>query len=245
MDGSGTVSWGIAFLAGVLSFLSPCVAPIVPGYLSFISGSAIGAADEDSRRTERVMIASALFILGFSTVFVVLGAAAGLLGGLLEGYRTVVSRASGVVMVAMGLFVLGLVRMPALYRERRVHFIDRPYGPLGTVLLGAAFGFGWTPCIGPVLASILLYAAAAETAREGALLLLVYSLGLGVPFVLAALALSHAAGALSWLKRSFHVVNAVSGVLLITMGALFVTDQAAYLTYLNVAALRLVELAMR
>jgi cytochrome c-type biogenesis protein len=239
-----TVSWGVAFLAGLLSFLSPCVAPIVPGYLSFVSGVAIGTETREPRQTERVVIASALFVLGFSAVFVTLGVTAGALGGFLESYRAGLNRLAGAFMILMGLFVLGFVRAPMLYRERRFHFIDRPYGPLGTVALGMAFGFGWTPCVGPVLATILLYAGSTETAQEGGLLLLVYSLGLGLPFVAAALGLNRAVRGLAWLKRHFVAINVASGALLIGMGVLFLTNQAFYLTYLNVAAQRLFEIAL-
>ena len=242
---ASAVSWSVAFAAGLLSFFSPCVAPIVPGYLSFISGAAIGAAVGQPRQTERVVIASALFVLGFATIFVALGAAAGLVGGLLDAYRPALNRVSGAIMVLMGLVVLGFIRVPILYQERRFHFIDRPYGPLGTVLLGMAFGFGWTPCIGPVLASILLYAGSAETAQEGALLLLGYSAGLGVPFIAAALVLSRAAGGLAWMKRHLILMNAASGALLILMGALFIANQAFYLAYLNVATQRLFEIVVR
>lgn len=240
-EAAGAVGWGVAFIAGLLSFLSPCVAPVVPGYLSFVSGAAMGSGNAEPRQTERVTIAALLFVLGFSAVFVALGATAGLLGGLLEEYRLFLNRLSGAVMVVMGLFILGLVRAPFLYEERRFHFIDRPYGPAATVLLGMAFGFGWTPCVGPVLASILLYAGAAETAQEGALLLLMYSLGLGVPFIAVGLGLSRAIPALGWLKRHFAVVTRASGALLIGMGALFLANQGAYLAYLNVAAQRLFE----
>ena len=242
-DPMAAVSWGVAFLAGLFSFLSPCVAPIVPGYLSFVSGAAIGQG-EGTRHTERVAIASLLFILGFSAVFVALGAGAGLVGSLLEGHRTTLTRISGLVMIAMGLFVLGVIRLPGLERDRRFHFVDRPYGPAGTVLLGMAFGFGWTPCIGPILASILFYAGTAETAQEGALLLLGYSIGLGVPFLATALGLSHVVR-LTWVRRHLRTINVGSGFLLTGLGALFVANQGAYLAYINTASQRLFESVLR
>lgn len=239
------LNWGLAFFAGLLSFLSPCVAPIVPGYLSFVSGVAIGTEAAETRQTERVVIASVLFVLGFSLVFVALGVGAGALGSVLDGYRAALNRLSGLVMVVMGLFVLGLVRTPILYRERRLRLIDRPYGPIGTVLLGMAFGCGWTPCIGPILASILLYAGSADTAQDGGILLAVYSLGLGIPFIAAALGLSRATTALGRMKHHLQLANTVSGALLIGMGALFLANRGAYLTYLNVAAQRLLEAVAR
>lgn len=239
------MSWGVAFLAGLVSFLSPCVAPIVPGYLSFISGAAVGVERSESRRTERVAIASLLFVLGFSTVFVALGATAGAVGMVLGEYRPILTRAAGGVMVLMGLFTLGLIRVGALQRERRIHLIDRPYGPVGTVLLGMAFGFGWTPCIGPVLAGILFYAGAAETAQTGAVLLLLYSVGLGFPFVLSALGLSRALVSTAWARRALPGLNGAAGALLVITGALFLTNQAVYLAYLNVATQRLLEAVAR
>jgi len=244
-EAPNTIGWGVAFLAGLLSFLSPCVAPIVPGYLSLISGAAIGPGGTERRQTERVTIASGLFVLGFSFVFVVLGATAGALGGLLGGGRTLLSQISGLVMIAMGLVVLGAIGTPMLYRERRVLPIDRPFGPVGAVLVGMAFGLGWTPCIGPVLASILLYAGTAETARDGGLLLLAYSLGLGLPFIGAGLAFSRGLTAMGSLMRHVATLNRMSGLLLIGLGALFLTNQASYLTYMNVAAQRLVDSVVR
>ncbi len=244
-DGGVAISWGVAFAAGLFSFVSPCVAPIVPGYLSFVSGAALGSAQDEPRQTERVLIASVLFVLGFSVVFVALGATAGAVGGLLEGHRSSLNRLSGLVMIAMGLFVLGFIRTPLLYQERRFHFIDHPYGPLGTVLLGMAFGLGWTPCVGPVLASILLYAGSTETAQAGGVLLLLYSLGLGVPFITAGLGLSRAASGLGWLKRNMVALNTACGALLIGMGLLFVANQTFYLSYMNAATQRLLESVAR
>ncbi len=239
------IGFGVAFLAGLLSFLSPCVAPIVPGYLSLVSGVAIGTSTGERRQTERVVIASVLFVLGFSAVLVTLGALAGAAGGMLEGQRGLLTRLSGVVMVVMGLVVLGLVRAPFLYRERRFHFIDRPYGPLGTVLIGMAFGFGWTPCIGPVLASILLYAGSVETAQGGAVLLLAYAAGLGVPFIAAAIGYSRFVSTLGWVRRRLPLLNAVSGALLVGMGALFATNQGYYLAYLSASSQQLLGPLLR
>ncbi|MCL5958176.1 MAG: cytochrome c biogenesis protein CcdA, partial [Chloroflexi bacterium] len=136
------------------------------------------------------------------------------------------------VMVLMGLFIIGLLRLPVLYRERRFHMVGRSFGRGGTVLLGMAFAFGWTPCVGPILASILFYSSAAGTAMQGALLLLVYSLGLGVPFVLVGLGFSRAMGALGWVKRHYAVINAVSGSLLVGVGVLFLTDRFFYFSIL-------------
>jgi cytochrome c-type biogenesis protein len=237
------IGWALAFGAGLVSFLSPCVAPLVPGYLSFlVSGAGVGASGTARGETERVLTISALFVLGFTAVFVVLGAGAALFGALLDALRPQLSRVAGVVMIAMGLVVSGLVPVPFLYRERRVNLIDRPYGPLGTVLVGMAFALGWTPCIGPILASILFYAGAVETVERGALLLLVYSLGLGLPFVLVGLGWSRAMSALSWARRHARALNVGSGALLVGIGVLFVTNQ---MFYLSIAAQRLYYQLMR
>ncbi len=225
----------------MLSFLSPCVAPVVPGYLSFVSGAAIGPSPGEPRQVERVAIASVLFVLGFAAVFVTLGATAGAVGAILAEHRSTLNRLSGAVMLAMGLFVLGVVRIGPLLRERRVHLIDRTYGPIGTVLVGMAFGFGWTPCIGPILASILLYAGATETAQAGAILLLMYSLGLGLPFILAALGISQAVVSLPMGRHWLPALNRVSGVALLVLGALFLTNQAHVIGYLNGATMVLFE----
>jgi cytochrome c-type biogenesis protein len=227
------VSWGLAFTAGLFSFLSPCVAPVVPGYLSFLSGAAIGTTMSESRQTERVLIASLLFVLGFAAVFVALGATAGAVGALLSEQRAILNRLSGLVMIAMGLFVLGAFSFAPLLQDRRVQLIDRPYGALSTVAVGMAFGFGWTPCIGPVLASILLYAGATETAQDGAVLLLIYSLGLGLPFVLAALGVNQTLLMAPCSRRILPIVSRASGLLLIGLGGIFVTNQIHLIAYLN------------
>jgi cytochrome c-type biogenesis protein len=217
----------------------------VPGYLSLVSGVAIGTAPASRRQTERVVVASTLFVLGFTVVFVALGAAAGLLGGLLEGARPAFTRASGALMIAMGLLIVGALKVPFLARDYRVHFVDRAYGPIGVVLMGMAFGVGWTPCIGPILASILLYAGTSETAQEGALLLMVYSAGLGIPFVASAIVLSRAVNGLSWVRRHLPTLNTMSGSVLVLVGAVFLFNQAYLLAYLSSASQRLLEPLLR
>ncbi|MBI2952758.1 MAG: sulfite exporter TauE/SafE family protein [Chloroflexi bacterium] len=227
------VGWLVAFGAGVLSFLSPCVAPLVPGYLSYISGVSVHDLAERPRdQTWHIVLSCLLFVLGFSLVFVLLGASASLLGGFIEEYRRPLNRVAGGVMILMGLFIVGLIRLPQLYQERRFHFTRNSFGRGGTVLLGMAFGFGWTPCVGPILASILFYAGAAETAARGALLLLAYSLGLGVPFVLVGLGFSRAMGALGWMRRHYRLINITSGGLLVAVGVLFLTDRFFYFSIL-------------
>ena len=224
------VSWFVAFGAGVISFFSPCVAPLVPGYLSFISG----VSTQDMREgrpgvSGRMVRAALLFVLGFALIFVLLGASASLAGGLLEEYRRPLNRISGIVMVVMGLVVIGLLRLPIFYRDFHVQLPLGRLGPAAPVLLGGAFAFGWTPCVGPILASILFYASGSQTVLSGALLLFVYSLGLGLPFLIAGVAFSRAMAAVGFMRRHYTLINAVSGALLVAVGLLFLTERFFYL----------------
>lgn len=220
----------IAFLAGLVSFLSPCVLPLVPGYLSYMSG--VGTAETGWRRGRRSGIVAAAFVLGFTAVFVALGATATTLGSLLASYRDDIARVGGVVIIAMGLVFMGAVRVPWLYREARFHPTPKA-GLWGSAVLGGAFAFGWTPCIGATMGAVLTMAAG-HAGRggpgEGAFLLFVYSLGLGVPFVLAGLGVSRLTGTLAGLRRHVRAINVASGVLLVAVGLLFLTDQITQLS---------------
>lgn len=225
------VSWLVAFAAGIVSFFSPCVAPLVPGYVSFISGVAVqDLAQSRPDQVRRVLGSTLLFVAGFSLVFVLLGASASLLGGLFDEYRRPLGRVAGGVMILMGLIVMGLVRAPIFYREWRFRLNAGSFGGAGTMLLGMAFAFGWIPCVGPVLASILFYAGAVETVERGALLLLVYALGLGVPFILTGIGFTHMLGVFGWVKRHYATINLGSGALLVAVGVLFVTERFFWLS---------------
>jgi cytochrome c-type biogenesis protein len=215
----------IAFAAGLISFLSPCVLPLVPGYLSYMSG--LGPGVDAGARVARTTAAASFFVLGFSAVFVALGATATLLGSLLREYQTELTRIGGVFIIALGLVFMGALKVPFLYREARFHPTPRA-GAWGSLLLGGAFAFGWSPCIGATMGAILTMAAGRGTTGgpgEGALLLGAYSLGLGVPFILAGLGVSHLTGAVKWLRGHARSVNVVSGSLLVAVGILFVTGQ--------------------
>jgi cytochrome c-type biogenesis protein len=207
----------LALVAGVLSFSSPCTLPLVPGYLGYMSGV--------SSSRGRTLGAACLFVAGFALVFTALGAAASSLGVLLLDHRSLLEKAAGVLIVLLGLFVLGLIRPPFLLREGRPLMERVRPGPAGAFLLGLAFAFGWTPCIGPVLASILALAGAQGTVARGVALLLLYSLGLGLPFLAAAVAVEHVRSLSGWLRRRASVVNATGGVLLVAMGALVFLGQ--------------------
>jgi cytochrome c-type biogenesis protein len=223
MSDASSVGLLAAFGAGVLSFLSPCVAPLLPGYLALISGTTDGAQTTDQRL--RLFWSSALFVAGFSLVFVSLGASASVFGDLLDTWRQTLARVSGVVMILMGVVILWGMRLPFLMRERRFHPTARSFSASETLLLGMAFGFGWTPCFGPILASILVYTSTAETVREGTLLLGVYSLGLGVPFLLVGLSLGQFQRFVRSVGQHARVVVSLSGASLILIGALFVSGQ--------------------
>lgn len=212
----------IAFAAGVLSFLSPCVLPLVPSYLSFVTGMSLEDLQEGFDR-RRALVHSGLFVAGFTLVFVLLGASATFLGGLLRYYADWIARIGGVVIIVFGLHLMGVFRLAPLMREKRFHLSNKPMGYVGTVVVGIAFGTGWTPCIGPVLGAILTMAASQEQLLQGMWLLFVYSMGLAVPFVLAAAALGRFLSAFARFRRFLPAVQVASGVLLVVLGLLLVT----------------------
>lgn len=214
----------LAALAGIISFTSPCCLPLIPGYLSFVS--AIPVSGLDQRQARRVTLRAALgFVAGFTLVFAALGVSFALVGAVLARRVPLLITVSGILIVAMGLTTMGVLRIPFLARERRMDLARLPSGPGGAAVLGMAFAFGWTPCVGPVLATVLAAAAATQTAVWGALLLVCYSLGLGVPFVALALWFGRARRSLAWLRRHGRRIEVVSGALLVAVGVLFVTGE--------------------
>jgi cytochrome c-type biogenesis protein len=239
MDGTTTLGLLIAFTAGLLSFLSPCVLPLIPSYVTFLTGMTLDEA-QSARRT--VFVHGLLFVAGFTLIFLALGATATVVGRLLLAYRDWLSRAGGVLIIALGLYLLGLFNIGALSRERRLHLANKPFGYLGTVLVGVAFGAGWTPCIGPILGAILIYTSSAADLGRGLVLLLCYSLGLAIPFLVAALAIERFLRTYASLRHHLAWASRVSGVLLVIVGLLLVTDYfstlANYLQRLTPPALR-------
>lgn len=217
---------GVA-LAGLVSFLSPCVLPLVPPYLGYLSGTTIeemtGRDRIDAQLWRRVVLASLLFVLGFTTVFVALGAGASVLGQWVQANKGHLSLIAGIIIIAFGLHFLGLLRVPMLYREARFHARMHGASLAGAYLMGLAFAFGWTPCIGPVLATVLTLAASEESLGAGVRLLLVYSLGLGVPFVLAAMAIGPFIAFLQRFRKHLRRVEMVMGVLLLATGVMMLT----------------------
>ncbi len=236
MEGLPSIGLGVAFLAGIISFFSPCVAPLVPGYLSFMAGVSAtagpvaggGPGKVPGRPGREVLLTSLIFVLGFTLVFVLLGAGAALFGGLLEAYRQPLNRVTGLVMIGIGLVMAEVIRLPGLEREYRFRLDARALGPSAPLLLGMTFAFGWVPCVGPILAGILLYASSTATVGTGIWLLFAYSIGLGIPFVVSGMAASWTLNATRRMRRYWPWVARLSGALLIAIGILFLTGRFFY-----------------
>jgi len=246
-DGISLGAYATAFGAGLISVLSPCVVPLLPGYLSLVSGVSVDElheADDLAQLRGRIRRGSAGFIAGFSAVFVALGASATALGGFLRGFgfelfgvRVDAIQLAGVVIIAMGLHLLGVLRIPLLYRDTRVQVRGAPRGFVGTFLVGAAFAFGWSPCVGPILGGILTMAGSHDTVYQGMGLLAVYAAGLAVPFLLAGMSVELFFRSLARVRRHLHRVEQLSGVLLIALGLLVASNRLTWmnqhLTFLN------------
>jgi cytochrome c-type biogenesis protein len=222
------VSLIAAFVAGFLSFVSPCVLPLIPGYISFVSGVSVEEMRADSPPTTsrlQVFLTSLAFVIGFSLVFVALGASATAIGKFLYSKLPLLSKIAGAILIVFGLHTMGVFRLAFLETEKRVHSQRKPAGPLGAMLVGVAFAFGWTPCIGPILGGILAIAGSRNSVGEGITLLAVYSLGLGIPFLLTSLAINQFFGAAKKIRRYYHAIELTSGALLIVIGVLILTGQ--------------------
>ena len=222
-----------AFAAGFLSFVSPCVLPLIPGYISFVSGVSVeemraDAAPATSRLQE--FLTSLAFVIGFSLVFVALGASATAIGKFLFARLPLFSKIAGAVLIVFGLHTMGVFRLAFLDTEKRVHSQRKPAGPIGAVLVGVAFAFGWTPCIGPILGGILAIAGSKNSVAEGVTLLAVYSLGLGIPFLLTSLAINQFFGAAKRIRKYYHAIELTSGALLIVIGVLIISGELTIIT---------------
>ncbi len=224
-----------AFGAGILSFLSPCVLPLVPPYLAFIGGLTLDQLAEEqvagAAVGRRVFAAAVAFVLGFTTVFVVLGITASAIGQVVASNFDLLGQIAGVIIIVMGLHFLGILRLSMLYREARFHVNSRPVGLLGAYLVGLAFAFGWTPCVGPVLATVLMVAGAEDSAMYGGSLLAAYALGIGVPFLAAALAARPFMNFMARFRRVQGHVEKVMGGLLVVTGVLFLTGSMSEMAY--------------
>lgn len=221
------VSYFLAFTAGFLSFISPCVLPLVPSYVSYLTGLSVEelASEEKQREARwRVLSHSLSFIFGFSTIFIFFGASATFLGQLFLSNQDFIRRLGGLLIILFGLSLVGVLRAPFLMSEKRVHFTRRPAGYIGSFLIGVTFAAGWTPCVGPILGSILLYASTADSVGKGIELLVVYSIGLGLPFLVVSVGINVFLGSLRKILPYFRLVSVVSGVFLITVGMMIYTN---------------------
>lgn len=230
------VSLLIAFMAGIFSFISPCVLPLIPSYLTYITGISFDELVDNRSQSvrRRTLFHSLFFILGFTMVFVALGASATYVGAFFQENQVLIRRVGGVIVILLGIHITGLVKLNLLEREKRFEFNNKPLGYLGSVLVGIAFAAGWTPCIGPILASILLYASTSENVGGGIILLVAYSLGLGLPFLVSALAFNTFLAYFSRFNRYLRMVSIISGIFLIVIGLLLVFDYLSILSqYLN------------
>ncbi|MDW4496383.1 cytochrome c biogenesis protein CcdA [Sulfitobacter sp. D35] len=223
IDASLLPAMAVAMLAGIISFLSPCVLPIVPPYLAYMSGVSLGEMEGTSAARRRATIAALFFVLGLSTVFLILGFTASAFGAFFLQNQILFTQVSGLVVIVFGLHFLGLFRIPFLDREARMDAGDRGGSSFGAYVLGLAFAFGWTPCIGPQLGAILSLAASEASVGRGTFLLGLYAAGLGIPFLLAAMFITRAVGVMNRLKRHMHAIERVMGGLLVLVGVALVS----------------------
>lgn len=217
----------IAFTAGLLSFISPCVLPLVPSYITYVTGASfkeLAGARGKARLGWATMIHSLLFIMGFSAVFILMGASASYLGQVLVEYQSWIMKVGGVLIIVLGIHFTGIINIPFLQMEKRFELRKKPLGYLGSFLVGVVFAAGWTPCIGPILSTILIYASTSKNYMTGVYLLTVYSLGLGIPFFLSSLAFNAFLSAFDKIKRYMRWVTLISGIFLMIIGILFLTD---------------------
>jgi cytochrome c-type biogenesis protein len=220
-----------AFTAGIISFISPCVLPLIPGYLSFISGLSIDEMRGGERKSalKKVSTNTLLFVLGFSVVFTAMGASATFVGEFLLTKLPLLNKIAGVIIMLLGLHIMGVFRISFLNYEKRFHTRAKPLGPLGSFVVGLAFAFGWTPCIGPILGGCLLLACNQETVLQGATLLFAYSLGLGIPFFITAVSFSTFLSFFGWVKKHFRTIEILAGLLLVTIGFLMFIGSFGYI----------------
>jgi cytochrome c-type biogenesis protein len=221
------ISGMIAFSAGLLSFASPCVLPLVPSYITYITGVSFKELTDAEARSKlrwATIFHSLFFIMGFSLIFILMGASASYLGQLLTEYQSWIMKAGGVLIILLGIQFTGIINIPFLQMEKRFEMRRKPLGYVGSFLVGIAFAAGWTPCIGPILSTILIYASTTKSFTTGILLLTYYSIGLGIPFFLSSLAFNSFLSAFDKIKRYIRVITIISGLFLIGIGILFLTD---------------------
>jgi len=217
----------VAFLAGIFSFVSPCILPLIPAYISFITGLSINDLNDSSDKkvhTGDILLDTLLFVAGFSVVFILLGATATWMGGFISKHQAILRTAGGLLVILFGLHISGIIRIKQLEYEKKIHLMNKPANIMGSFVIGIVFAFGWTPCIGPILAGILTYASTRKTVSEGIILLAAYSAGLAVPFILTSIAVSSFLRLFRKVNRYSAAISLVSGILLIIVGVLIMTD---------------------
>lgn len=227
------ISLFIAFAAGLLSFVSPCVLPLVPSYVSYITGLTLEELTSETERTRvrgTIILNSLLFIAGFSTVFIAFGASASFAGQLLLTYQDFIRKLGGVLIVVFGLYTMGLLKIKFLMAEKRIHFTSRPAGYAGSFLVGVAFAAGWTPCVGPILGTIYMYAMTTDSVMMGVKLLSAYSLGIALPLFITALAVDSFLNYFKKLRAYMYTISVVSGVFLVLLGIMIYTNSLTLLT---------------
>jgi cytochrome c-type biogenesis protein len=222
-----TVSFPTAFVAGLLSFFSPCVLPLIPAYFTFITGFSIEELTEEynSEIRKKVFLSTLLFVLGFSLVFILMGASASYLGGLMYTYKKLIRIIGGILIIILGVHLTGLIRIPGLDFEKRITLEKKPLHFLGTLIIGMAFGAGWSPCIGPLLGSILIIAGSQETVWQGVILLGIYSTGLAIPFIIISIFINFLLIFIKKASKVLKYVNVVAGVVLIVVGLILVSNK--------------------
>ncbi|MFC1858362.1 cytochrome c biogenesis CcdA family protein [Thermodesulfobacteriota bacterium] len=227
-----TIPYSAAFLAGLLSFFSPCILPLIPAYFTFITGFSIDELTRDTPKgfRQKVFLSTVFYVLGFSFVFILLGASASYLGGVITENKDLIRMIGGVIIVVLGIHLTGIVRIRGLYFEKRIHLAEKPLHFFGTFVIGMAFGAGWSPCIGPLLGSILLIAGSQETVRQGMLLLAVYSAGLAMPFIIISIFINFMLEFLKKAARAMQYLNSAAGILLILIGVLLLTNRLFFLS---------------
>jgi len=227
------VTYSVALLYGLLSFFSPCVLPLIPSYFCFITGLSLEELTKAPHAAIRrkIMLSTLAFVLGFSLVFIILGASASYVGGLLAEHKSIIRIAGGALIILFGLHLAGILRIPAFQYEKRLHIRQKPLHLMGTFLVGMAFGAGWTPCIGPILGSLLVLAQDKETVGQGMRLLSIYSLGLALPFILLSASINYLLVFTSKTKKVLRYANPVAGILLVLTGILLVTDKLRLLSF--------------
>ncbi|MEA2059588.1 MAG: cytochrome c biogenesis protein CcdA [Thermodesulfobacteriota bacterium] len=221
------ISYQAALIAGLLSFFSPCILPLIPAYFTFITGLSLDELTRQSTRATRqkVIISTLAYVCGFSFVFILLGASASYMGGLAAEYNWIIRYAGGAIVLVFGLHLIGVINIKKLNFEKRIHMSEKPFHIMGTFAIGMAFGAGWSPCIGPMLGSILILAGSQDTVLKGIVLLSIYSAGLALPFILISFFVTRLVEIMKKAKKTLFYVNKVSGALLIILGVLLITDK--------------------